>query len=116
MSAIKPKRTPMGLRQRHGLACDTKSRCSCPWEASVGLGRTGEKLRKTFPTRRQAEAWRTDAKADAKRGKLRPPTSKTVTQAAEEFLAGARDGSIPAAGGGRFKPATIRGYTVALNK
>lgn len=116
MSNRKTTRASQGIRQRHGLACKTPSRCKCPWEASVGLGRAGEKLRKTFPTKAAALAWRIDAKADAGRGKLRAPTATTVRQAAEALLAGARDGSIPAAGGGRFRPATIRGYEVAVNK
>jgi integrase len=47
---------------------------------------------------------------------MRAPTSTTVRQAAEAFLAGARDGSIPTASGGCYKPATLRGYTVGLNK
>ena len=116
MSAIKPNRTPRGIRQRHGLTCHTKGRCPCPWEASVGLGRAGDKLRKTFPSLAEAKAWRVDAMADAGRGKLRVPTATTVRQAAEAFLDGASKGDIPAAGGGAFKPATLRGYTVALNK
>jgi len=116
MTATKPNRAPTGIRQRHGAKCTGGRRCGCPWEAFVPLGRKGEKLRKTWPTRKLAEDWRTEAMADQKRGKLRTPTSTTVEQAAEAFLAGARDGSIPAAGGGRFKPATIRGYTVALHK
>jgi integrase len=40
----------------------------------------------------------------------------TVRQAAEAFMAGARDGSIPTASGARYKPATLRGYSVGLNK
>jgi Phage integrase, N-terminal SAM-like domain len=35
---------------------------------------------------------------------------------AEAFLAGARDGSIPTASGARYKPATLRGYRVGLQK
>lgn len=49
-------------------------------------------------------------------GKLRAPTSMTVRQAAEAFMAGARDGSIPTASGARYKPATLRGYRVGLDK
>jgi integrase len=114
MSAIKRNRAPRGIRQRHGLTCHAKGRCPCPWEASVGLGRAGKKIRKTFPTLAEAKAWRVDAMADAGRGKLRAPTATTVRQAAEEFLAGARDGSIPTASGRRYKPATIRGYDEAM--
>jgi len=60
--------------------------------------------------------WRADKLAAANKGKLRAPTSMTVRQAAEAFMAGARDGSIPTASGARYKPATLRGYSVGLNK
>ena len=38
----------------------------------------------------------------------------TLREAAEAFLAGARDGSIPDRSGRRYKPATLRGYERAL--
>ncbi len=57
-----------------------------------------------------------DKLSAANRGELRAPTTTTVRQAAEAFLEGARDGSIPTASGGRYKPATLRGYKVGLNK
>lgn len=120
MSMRKPTRLPQGIRSRHSRACRsyTGARCNChpSWEASVYLKREGKKLRKTFDTLAEAKSWRADAIGAASRGKLRTPTSTTVRQAAEAFLAGARDGSIPAAGGGRYKPATIRGYAVGLHK
>lgn len=120
MSISKPTRMPQGIRSRHSRACRSQAgqRCNCSpaWEASVYLKRDGKKFRKTFSTQAEAKSWRADAIGAASRGKLRTPTTTTVRQAAEAFLAGARDGSIPAAGGGRYKPATIRGYAVGLNK
>ena len=118
MSVRKPTRTPQGIRSRHSRACGSHRgrRCNCSpaWEASVYLKREDKKLRKTFPTLIAAKAWRADAIAAANRGKLRAPTTTTVRQAAEAFLAGARDGSIPTSAGRRYKPATIRGYDEAL--
>ena len=105
-----------GVRQRHGNGCNGKGRCDCPWRAEVYSKRDGRKLRKTFPTQAAAKAWRADKLAAANRGKLRAPTSMTVRQAAEEFMAGAREGSIPTASGARYKPATLRGYRVGLDK
>jgi hypothetical protein len=80
------------------------------------LQRERKKLRKTFPTLAAAKSWRADATAAANRGTLRSPTTTTVKEAADAFLSGAHDGSIPGAGGGRYKPSTLRGYQVGLKK
>ena len=108
-----------GVRKRHARACrgNDGGRCNCrpSWEAFVYLKREGRKLRKTFATEAAAKAWRTDAVAAAGRGKLRSPTRMTVREAADAFIAGARDGSIPTRSGGRYKPAAIRGYERGLN-
>ena len=103
------------MRHRHGNRCKG-GRCSCPWEASVYSKQDGKKIRKTFPTKAAAKAWREEKLGAVRRGEVRAPTATTVREAAAAFLAGARDGSIPTASGGRYKPATIRGYAVGLNK
>ena len=106
-----------GIRQRHRASCKRpESGCKCPWRAEADSKRDGKKVRKTFPSRAAAASWRTDTLSAANRGELRAPSSTTVREALTAPLAGARDGTIPAAGGGRFKPATIRGYEVAVNK
>jgi integrase len=104
-----------GLRQRHGNRCGG-GRCQCPWEASVFSRYDNAKVRKTFPTRAAAKGWREDKLSEARRGELRPATTATLRETATAFMAGARDGSIPTASGGRYKPSTLRGYQVALNK
>jgi integrase len=105
-----------GLLQRHGAKCTGKGRCDCPWQASVYSKVDGKKIRQNFPTRAAAKAWREDKLGAVKRGELRAATSTTVREAAEAFMAGARDGAIPTASGGRYKPATLRGYRVGLDK
>jgi integrase len=105
-----------GMRQRHGLKCTGKGRCSCPWEAWVYSKRDGRKIRKTFPTRAAAKGWREDSRGAVKRGELRPPTTTTVRQAAEVFMAGAKAKAIPTTSGDDYKPATLRGYRVSLDK
>jgi integrase len=82
--------------------------------AWVFLKRENRKLRKTFKSRAAAKAWRADALAAANRGKLRGPVSTTLREAATAFLDGARKGEIPTRSGGRYKPATLRGYERAL--
>ncbi len=103
-----------GMRQRHGNRCKG-GRCECPWEVFVYSKRDGKKIRKSFPTRAAAKSWRSDQLAAANRGALRVATTMTLRQAAAELLAGMRDGSIPTRTGERYKPATIRGYTEALD-
>ena len=105
-----------GITQRHGRGCGGKGRCACPWQASVFSRRDGKKLRRNFPTKAAAQAWRSDSLSAARRGELRAPTATTVREAADAFMVGAKDGTIPTASGGVYKPATLRGYRVALDK
>jgi integrase len=113
------KSTP-GIRARHSRTCRATEgvRCTCKagpsYEAWVFSKRDGCKIRKTFPTLAAAKAWRADALSALNRGRLRAPAPTTLAEAAEAFLAGARDGSIPNRSGHRYKPATIRGYERSL--
>jgi integrase len=108
-----------GIRARHARSCrkhDDDGRCNCTpsWEAFVYLKREERKLRKTFPTQAAAKAWRSDALSASSRGQLRSPTTITVRTAADELLAGMRDGSIPTRSGARYKPSAVRSYAEAL--
>jgi integrase len=105
-----------GLEQRHGGRCSGRGRCDCPWRASAYSKADGKKVRKTFPTKAAAKAWRDDKLSAARRGELRAPTSTTVREAAEAFMAGAKAKTIPTASGDEYKPATLRGYRVSLDK
>lgn len=87
-----------GLQQRHGNRCKG-GKCSCSWRAEVYSKVDGKKVRKAFPTRAAAKAWCDDKLGAVKRGELRTPTSTTVREAAEAFMVGAYDGSIPTASG-----------------
>lgn len=107
------KSKPTGIRRRHARTCTSKS-CSCPWEVFVYDKREQKKHRKTFASQAEAKSWRADKLVASERGKLRGPTKMTVRQAAEEFLAGARDGSIRTSARRPYKPATIRSYDEAL--
>jgi integrase len=105
-----------GVRQRHSRNCNRKARCDCPWQASVYSKRDGKKLRQNFPTQAAAKAWRDDNLGSARRGELRAPTATTVREAAEAFMAGAKAKTIPTVSREDYKPATLRGYRVSLNK
>jgi len=103
-----------GVRTRHARTCRSTggARCNCrrSYEAWVFSKRDDKKIRKTFPTEAAAKAWRADALNALNRGRLRAPKPTTLNEAARDFMAGARDGAIPKRGGGRYKPATLRGY------
>ncbi len=105
-----------GVHQRHGLKCNGKGRCDCPWQASVYSKADRKKVRQNFPTRAAAKAWRDDKLGATRRGELRVPTATTVRVAAEAFMEGAKAKTIPTASGDEYKPATLRGYRVSLNK
>src|SRR2546429_696855 len=84
------------------------------YEAWVWSKRDGKKIRKTFLDMAAAKAWRSDATRDVRRKKLRAATNKTLRQAVDEFLEGARKGEIRNKRKQVFKPATIRQYESAL--
>jgi integrase len=103
-----------GIRQRHGRECSRKGRCDCPYEASVYSKSDGKKIRRTFSTHGAAKQWRDDSRAAVAKKAMRVAASTTVREAADELLAGMRDGSIPTRSRKPYKPATIRSYDEAL--
>jgi integrase len=118
MSTTRKPRSTTGIRKRHSRSCRSRAgeRCNCraSYEAWVYSKRDAKKIYKTFPTEAAAKGWRADAMNALNRGRLRAPKPTTLNQAADGFLRGAREGSIPKRGGGRYKPATIRGYERGL--
>lgn len=101
-----------GVAQRHGRRCGG-GRCGCPWQASVYSKLDAKKIRKTFPTRAAALAWRNDAAAAVQRRAMRAPTPVTVGDAFSEWMQLARDGVIRTRSGEPFKPSAIRTYEQA---
>jgi integrase len=96
-----------GIETRHGARGTT-------YRASVWSGQDGKLIRKTFTSMAEAKRWRVDAAQALQHGTLRAPSSLTVTEAAEAWLDGARDGSIRNRSGRPFKPSTVRGYERTL--
>ena len=108
-------RTYPGIRARHARSCERDPcRCNLSYEAFVYSKRDGRKLRKSFPSLTAAKAWRADALGDVRRGKLRAASPITLAEAAEAWLAGARDGSIRNRSGDCYKPSALRSYEAAL--
>jgi len=107
-----------GIRTRHARSCRSQDggRCNCDpsYEAWVYSKRDGKKIRRTFTNLQTARSWRHDAGTQVVRGTMRTPSRLSLEQAADTWLAGARDGSIRNRSGDRYKPSAVRGYEQAL--
>jgi integrase len=117
-----PSKTP-GLRERHARTCRSRDggRCNCSpsIEAFVYLPREQRKVRKTFAgpgARTDAKKWRAAGIVALSKGTLRAPSPTTVAQAWKSWHDGAVDGSIRTRSGDPYKPATLRGYEIAMRR
>ena len=110
---------PTGIRVRHARSCRSHdgARCNCSpaYQPQAYDSRTGRQVWLTFPSLTAAKLWRRDAQVALSRGTMRPPTSKTIAQAAEVLIAGAHDGTILDRAGKPYKPSTARGYEQLLH-
>ena len=107
-AASRARKVPPGIRERHARDCATqvgKRRCTCSpsFEAVVSFAR-GERRRKTFPNLTEAKVWRTHLLAAKTRSRQRAPSSITLRDAAAEYVAGMRDGSITTRSGQPTSP------------
>jgi integrase len=88
------KRSQQGIRTRHSRSCAARSggRCNCQpsYDAWVYDRRRAKKVWKTFPTLAAAKGWRSDALTALRRGRLQPTSSRTLEEAAEAWLEGAK--------------------------
>jgi integrase len=71
-------------------------------------------LRRSFKTASEARSWRAEAQVALNRGTLRPTTSRTVRQAADELITGMESGRIRNRSGDPYKPSVIRSYELSL--
>jgi integrase len=115
-----PRTTP-GIRVRHSRTCKIHSGGNCNCEPSIEAWvyskRDGKKIRKTFTGRgamTAAKGWRVDATKLVKDKRLRAPTSRTLQQEVDDWLAGVREGRILNKREQSYKPAAIRNYELAL--
>jgi integrase len=103
-----------GIDVRHRRVCRTHDggRCNCTpgYRASVYDAATGRQHRRTFPTRKAAQAWRLDAMAAIRTGALRASSTATVREVAERWLREARAGVALTRSGDPYKPAAVRDY------
>ena len=108
-----------GIRVRHSRSCTSPDggRCNCKptYQAQAYDTRTGRQVWRAFPTLSAAKLWRQDAQVALRRGTMRPPTAKTIAEAAEVLIAGAHDSTILDRTGKPYKPSTARGYEQLLH-
>src|ERR1700733_2435618 len=107
-----------GIRVRHSRNCASREdgRCTCKptYQAQAYDTRTGRQVWRTFATLTAAKLWRQDAQVALRRGTMRPPSAKTIAEAAEVLIKGAHDGTILDRAGKAYKPSTARGYEQLL--
>jgi integrase len=107
-----------GIRTRHSRTCASRTgaHCNCnpTYEAWVYSKRDRKKIRRSFLTQSAARGWRTDALKAVKDKRLRAPSTRTLRQELDEWLAGVREGRILNKRNEPYKPAVIRGYETAL--
>ncbi|HLL92418.1 MAG TPA: tyrosine-type recombinase/integrase [Solirubrobacteraceae bacterium] len=99
-----------GLQQRHRSGCSGKGRCDCPWRASVYSAADERQIKRTFPSKAAALAWREDSRGAVRRRELRAPTGETLKQAADAFQKAASEGLARPRSGAEYKPATLRAF------
>src|SRR4051812_47279489 len=84
------------------------------YRASVWSNRDAKRIRRSFPTLAAAKAWRQDAAGAVRRGTLKATQPVTLRKAADDWLAGARDGTIRTRTGRAYKGGSIRNYERTL--
>jgi integrase len=87
-----------------------------PYEAWVFDKRTGKKLRQSFRLEREARQWRQDTIRELQLGLIRGVASSTLSNAAAEYVAGMKDGSILALGGRPYRARVAREYEATLRR
>lgn len=117
MARVREKTKSTGVYKIHARGCPggkcKTSKCTPSFQAMVYSARDGKKIRKHFPTQKEAELWRGEVRGAVDRGEAKAPTRQTVAEAMGVLLAGMRDGTITTRSGRRYRPATVRRYELA---
>ena len=111
-----------GIVIRHSRTCATQAnkdaRCNCDpsYRAEVYDRRSKTKVRKTFANLSEAKGWRHDTASGLRKGTIAAPSKRTLREAWDAFLEGAREGTIRNRSGDQFKPSTLREYEAAMKQ
>ena len=112
------RRLPEGVTERHARTCRSRAggRCDCTptYQAQAWSPRDRRRKTKTFATAAAAKNWRQDTMSALRRGTLAVGRSQTLSQAAAEWLEGARSGLVRTRSGRPYKPSALRSYDRAL--
>src|SRR5687767_11559928 len=114
----KSKSSHEGIAVRHSRSCasrrDGACNCTPSYQAHVWDARSSRRIRKTFASKNDAKAWRREAQTALSRGEMKAPSKLRLHEAADAWLAGARDGMIRNRSGDPFKPSVLRSYEASL--
>lgn len=118
------KRNSTGIYPIHSRKCAIKldgaaAKCTCSptWQVFVPAARPGGKaIRKNYKSKADAIRERPNLVVAVQSGTLTEPSKRALKQAADELLAGMRDGTIRTRSGDRYKPSAIRSYEGALRR
>jgi integrase len=106
-----------GIEVRHRNACRTHDgggcNCSPSYRAKIS-GPNGRNVSPWFPALGAATNWLADTRAQINRGTWFEPTRVTLSDAAEEFIVGARAGTVLSRKGRPYAPSVVRGYESGL--
>jgi integrase len=107
-----------GIQVRHQTRCSSRvgGACSCSpsYQAQVWSARDRKAIRRTFRSLAEARAWRQESQVAVRRLTMRAPTSITLREAAEVWLAAAEAGLVRTRAGSPYKPSALRSYQKAL--
>ncbi|MCW2997033.1 MAG: site-specific integrase [Solirubrobacterales bacterium] len=114
-------RAVAGIEIRHQRRCrafagDGACNCSPGYRASAWSPADGRPVRRTFRTLDAARAWLDESRTQIRHGVLRASQPRSVAEAAEAWLAGARAGRIRNRSGDTYKPSVLRSYERTLQK
>jgi integrase len=108
----KKKRSPA----LHGIEVRTDAKGRKRYRGTAHDKRVGKYIRGSWTeSLAEARSWRVDAQAGLQTGTLSAIVGPTVTEAATEFIAGMKAGTVRQKGGHAYKPSVIRGYKGDLN-
>lgn len=100
----------MTITERHTAAGRRTFRCAV-WDNAAG-----KRIYKTFPTEAAAKSWGRAMEVKVKSGEAAAVETRTLAQAAADWLARANAGTASNASGLPYKPSVLRGYEASLTK
>ena len=104
--AAPPITVEQGVQACHARNSGISEKCNCrrSYQAWVSDPRTRSGFITRCASRFEARAWRQDALVGLRKGTIKAPTRKTLTEAANAWVEAVKDGSIRTRSGDFYKP------------